>query len=46
MIEKFIARIDSAEYLAPDFLRSLHLAGDLVCPVVRHMAVRAMGTDA
>ena len=31
-----------AEDLAPHFLRRLHLAGDLVGPVVRHVAVRAL----
>src|SRR6187549_4174543 len=32
VIEKFLARIDGAEELAPDLFRRLHLAGDLVRP--------------
>src|SRR6185312_11809165 len=46
MILKLLPCVDRAENLAPDFLRSLHLAGDLVGPVVRNMAVRTTGADA
>src|SRR6185369_6206900 len=35
VIEELLARVDGAENLAPDLLRGLHLAGDLVGPVVR-----------
>src|SRR5690625_4447660 len=45
MLEEFFAGIDGAEDLAPDFLRSLHLARRLVGPVVRHMAVWTGGAD-
>src|SRR5689334_2654007 len=41
VILKFLTGIDGAENLAPDLLRRLHFASDLVCPFVRHMAVRA-----
>ena len=41
LIEEFLARVDRAEDLAPDLLRGLHLARDLVGPIVRHMAVGA-----
>src|SRR5215467_3293695 len=40
VIEEFVAGRDRAEYLAPHLLRRLHLACDLVGPIVRHMAVR------
>src|SRR3954470_22331133 len=46
MVLKFLPRVDRAEDLAPDFLRGLHLAGDLVGPVVRNMAVGTAGADA
>ena len=46
VIAKFVARVDGAEQVSPDFLRRLHLAGDLVGPVVRHMTVRATGAHA
>src|SRR5829696_3870930 len=46
MILKLLPGIDRAEDLAPDFLRGLHLAGDLVGPLVRHVAVRTTGADA
>src|SRR5918996_3602019 len=38
---EFLPRVDRAEDVAPDFLGCLHLAGDLVGPRVRHVAVRA-----
>ena len=41
MIDKFFTGIDGAEQVAPNFLRRLHLARDLVGPVVRDMAIRA-----
>ena len=41
--EELVAGIDGAEDLAPDFLRRLHLARDLVCPFVGDVAVRATG---
>ena len=41
MSRNFVPRGDRAEDVAPDFLRGLHLAGDLVGPFVRHVAVRA-----
>src|SRR5687767_3913280 len=37
---------DGAEDLAPHLLRRLHLARELVGPVVRHMAIRARGAHA
>src|SRR6185436_21010732 len=46
MILKLLPGVDRAEDLAPDLLRGLHLAGDLVGPVVRDMAVRTTGADA
>ena len=46
LLLKFFARINRAKDLAPDFLRGLHLAGDLVGPVMRHVAVRAGGAYA
>src|SRR3954471_8769619 len=36
---KFLARVDRTEEMAPDLFRGLHLARDLVRPVVRHVAV-------
>ena len=39
VVEELLARVDRAEDLAPDLLGGLHLAGDLVGPVVRHVAV-------
>ena len=45
-VEEFPPGVDRAEDLAPDLLRGLHLAGDLVGPFVRHMAVRAGGAHA
>src|SRR3546814_17103884 len=41
MGEEFLARVDGAEDGAPDLLGGLHLARDLVGPIVRHVAVRA-----
>src|SRR5262245_43903484 len=41
VVDEFFAGVDGAEQMAPDLLRGLHLAGDLVGPVMRHMAVRA-----
>src|SRR5690606_26133030 len=38
--------VDGAEDLAPHLLGGLHLARDLVGPVVRHVAVRAGGAHA
>src|SRR6185295_19419803 len=46
MILKLLPGIDRAEDLAPDFLRGLHLAGDLVGPLMRHVAVGTTGADA
>src|SRR5262249_18613183 len=46
LVEEFFARVDVAEQLAPDLLRRLHLARDLVGPVVRHVAVRTCRTYA
>src|SRR4030095_11742640 len=46
MILKLLPGVYRAEDLAPDLLRGLHLAGDLVGPVVRDMAVRTTGADA
>ena len=46
VIVEFFAGVDGAEQVAPDFLGSLHLARDLVGPVVRHVAVRASGAYA
>ena len=45
-VEKFFARVDGAENRAPHFLGGLNLAGNLVGPVVRHMAIRASGAHA
>src|SRR5688572_19965077 len=36
--QEFLTRVDGAENLAPDLLRRLHLAGDLVGPFVRNVA--------
>ena len=41
VVEEFLAGVDAAEQMAPDLLRGLHLAGDLVGPVVRNVAIRA-----
>src|SRR4029079_6376305 len=46
MIDKLLACIDRAENLSPHFLSRLHLAGDLVRPVVRDMAIGAMRAHA
>jgi hypothetical protein len=46
VILKFLPCVDGAEDLAPDLLRRLHLARDLVGPVVRNVAVRTAGADA
>src|SRR5690606_105383 len=46
LVEELLAGIDGAENLAPDLLGGLHLARDLVGPVVRDMAVRAGGAHA
>ena len=46
VIEELLPCVDRAEDLAPDFLRRLHLAGDLVGPLVRHVAVGTTGADA
>ena len=45
-LEEFLAGADGAEDLAPDFLGGLHLARDLVGPLVWHMAIRAGRTHA
>src|SRR5262245_24808710 len=42
LVEKLLARVDRTEDLSPDLLRGLHLARDLVRPVVGHVTV---GTD-
>ena len=41
LVAELLLRVDGAEDLAPDLLGGLHLAGDLVGPVVRHVAVGA-----
>src|SRR5215831_9097827 len=46
MVEEFFAGIDGAENLAPDFLRRLHLARDLVGPVVGNVTVGTAGAHA
>ncbi|MNE30927.1 hypothetical protein D3C80_1244690 [compost metagenome] len=46
LVEELLARIDGAENLAPDLLGGLHLAGDLVRPFMRHMAIRTGGAHA
>ena len=46
VIQELLPGVDRAEDLAPDFLRGLHLAGDLVGPVVRNVAVGAGRADA
>src|SRR5262245_2011553 len=40
LVDELFARVDGAEQVAPDLLGRLHLAGDLVGPVVRHVTVR------
>ena len=40
-VDEFFPPIDMAEKMTPHFLGSLHLAGDLVGPVVGNMAIRA-----
>ncbi len=45
MGKELLACIDSAENFPPDFLRRLHLAGNLVRPSVWHVAVRASGAN-
>src|SRR6516225_1697638 len=40
-VDELVAGVDRAEQVAPDLLGGLHLARDLVGPVVRDMAVRA-----
>ena len=39
--QKLLTGVDRPENMAPDLLRGLHLPGDLVRPVVRHVAIRA-----
>jgi len=46
LVEEFLARVDGAENRAPDLLGRLHLARDLVGPLVRHMTIGAGGADA
>ena len=46
IIEEFLARADRAEEVSPDLLGGLHFSGDLVGPVVRHMAVGATCANA
>src|SRR5678815_5684514 len=46
LVLELLARADRAEDLAPHFLRRLHLACDLVGPVVRNVAVGALGAHA
>src|SRR5258705_612324 len=41
VIDELLAAIDAAEQMAPDFLGGLHLARDLVGPVVRDMTIGA-----
>src|SRR5688572_5546067 len=46
LVEELLARADRAEELSPHLFRGLHLARDLVRPVVRHVAVGADGAHA
>jgi hypothetical protein len=46
VVDELLARVDRAEHLAPDFLRRLHLARDLVRPFVRDVAVGALRAHA
>src|SRR4051812_7054442 len=45
-LKKFLAGIDRPENLAPDFLRCLDLAADLVGPVVWNVAIGTGGAHA
>ncbi len=40
LVEEFLARVDCAEDRAPNLLGRLHLARDLVGPLVRYVAIR------
>ena len=42
-IDKFFTGIDRTKNLSPHLFGRLHLPGNFVCPVVRHMTVRARG---
>src|SRR5690606_31262031 len=44
--EELLTCVDGAEDLAPDLLRGLHLAGDLVGPFMGNVTVRAGGAHA
>src|SRR5262249_51593112 len=46
LVDELLPRVDRPEDLAPYFLRRLHLARDLGGPVVRNVAVRALGPHA
>src|ERR1700746_3726965 len=46
LCEELLARVDEPEQMTPDLFRGLHLARDLVGPVVRHVAVRTACADA
>src|SRR3546814_6859187 len=46
VVQELPAGVDGAEDVPPHLLGCLHLAGDLVGPVVRHVAVRAGGAHA
>ena len=46
VVDELLADVDGAEQMSPDFLRRLHLARDLVGPVVRNVAIRAACADA
>ena len=42
LVEELFAGVDVAEQLAPDFLGSLHLARDLVGPIMRNVTIRTV----
>src|SRR5690348_8851463 len=44
--QEFLSCVDRAEDLAPDLFRRLHLAGDLVGPIMWNVAVWTTGADA
>ncbi len=46
IFHELFTRVDGAEEMSPHLLGCLHLAGDLVGPVVRHVTVGAGGAHA
>src|ERR1700751_1187028 len=46
LVHEFFSGVDEAEQMTPDLVGGLHLARDLVGPVVRNVAIRAGGADA